>query len=82
MNQNPPGTNHKPRSFKPVEVKFCSLRGTKKAIIGWLLNLKSAVICSKIYLGYIDATKLTFALHVPFEFSIKQFGCIRDYSLP
>ena len=82
MDQNPPGTNHKPWPFKPIEVKFCSLRGPKKAIISWLLNLKSAVICSKIYLGYIDATELTFALHVPFEFPIKQFGCIRDYSPP
>ena len=45
--RNPTITNHKPRPFQPVKVKFCFLRGllrwltaAKNAIVSWLLNFR------------------------------------------
>ena len=45
--RNPPITNHKPRPFESVKVKFSFLRGpirwltaAKNAIVRWLLNFK------------------------------------------
>ena len=65
--RNPTITNHKPRPFQPVKVKFCFLRGllrwltaAKNAIVSWLLNfrihmfVKSAVKPGKLWVSSFD----------------------------
>ena len=38
--RDPPITNHKPRTFEPVKVKFCFLRGPLR----WLTAAKNAIV--------------------------------------